>query len=151
LNYTPETHSLFANGILASYQQSLDCPGLNGVRRIEDIVAGHKAGGEFDPRHWYVLVDRNQASENTAPLGVLMLSKLPRGDSAELVYLGLAPEARGKSLGDWMMRRAFTTAASMGVARLSLAVDSINSPALKLYYRFGMARMGSKVAMMRTL
>jgi GNAT superfamily N-acetyltransferase len=151
MNYTPQTHALFANAILASYQQSLDCPALNGVRRIEDIIAGHKAGGEFDPRHWYVLCDRNKPIEETTPIGVLLLSRLPRGDSAELVYLGLAPSARGKSLGDWMMRRAFTTAASMGVARLSLAVDSINAPALKLYYRFGMAKMGSKVAMMRKL
>jgi ribosomal protein S18 acetylase RimI-like enzyme len=49
------------------------------------------------------------------------------------------------------MRRAFTSAAEMGVARLSLAVDASNAPALKLYYRFGMARLGSKVAMMRKL
>ncbi len=49
------------------------------------------------------------------------------------------------------MRLAFKTAASMNVPRLSLAVDSLNSPALKLYYRFGMARVGTKVAMMRRL
>ena len=152
-NYSPETHALFAQAILASYRQSLDCPALNGVRNIEDIVAGHKAGGDFDPRNWYrsVRTGINRTGTAESPLGVLLLSKLPRGESAELVYLGLAPHVRGRGLGDWMMRQAFTTAASMGVARLSLAVDSINAPALKLYYRFGMAKMGSKVAMMRKL
>ena len=109
LPYSPHTHSLFAGGILASYQQSLDCPALNGVRQIEDIIAGHKAGGDFDPRHWYVLCTSTPDNNAEIPIGVLLLCRLPRGDSAELVYLGLAPAARGKGLGDWMMRRAFTT------------------------------------------
>jgi ribosomal protein S18 acetylase RimI-like enzyme len=151
LNYAPETHALFAQAIGASYEKSLDCPGLNGVRNIEDIIAGHKVSGEFDPRHWYVLCQRGAQGKEEVPLGVLLINRLPRGESAELVYLGLAPAARGRGFGEWMMRRAFTTAASMGVARLSLAVDSLNAPALKLYYRFGMSRIGSKVAMMRRL
>jgi GNAT superfamily N-acetyltransferase len=148
-NYSQQSHPLFATAIAASYQDSLDCPALNGVRRIEDIIAGHKAGGEFDPSNWFVICQQDPINGGNEPIGVLLLSRLPKGDSAELVYLGLSPAARGRGLGDWMMRRAFTTAAAMGVARLSLAVDSINAPALKLYYRFGMARMGSKVAMMR--
>jgi GNAT superfamily N-acetyltransferase len=150
-HYSPQTHHLFASAILASYRNSLDCPGLNGVRSMEDIIAGHKSSGDFNPEHWYVLCSRDEASGQEIAHGVLLLTRLPRGDAAELVYLGLAPQARGRGLGEWMMRQAFTTAASMGVGRLSLAVDSTNSPALKLYYRFGMARMGSKVAMMRKL
>jgi GNAT superfamily N-acetyltransferase len=150
-HYSPQTHPLFAAAILASYRNSLDCPGLNGMRSMEDIIAGHKSSGDFNPEHWYVLRSRDEASGQEIAHGVLLLTRLPRGDAAELVYLGLAPEARGRGLGEWMMRQAFTTAASMGVGRLSLAVDSTNSPALKLYYRFGMARMGSKVAMMRKL
>ena len=37
------------------------------------------------------------------------------------------------------------------MARLSLAVDSNNAPALKLYYRHGLQRVASKLAMMRVL
>ena len=150
-HYSPQTHRLFADAIVASYRQSMDCPGLNGVRSLDDIIAGHKSSGDFDPEHWSVLCTRDAISGQEIANGVLLLTRLPRGDAAELVYLGLAPEARGHGLGEWMMRQAFTTAAAMGVGRLSLAVDSTNSPALKLYYRFGMARMGSKVAMMRKL
>jgi mycothiol synthase len=157
LSYSPQTHALFASAIIASYQNSLDCPGLNGVRNIEDIIAGHKSSGDFDPEHWFVLLQRTpstssgQAGGDERACGVLLLSRLPRGDTVELVYLGLAPEARGRGLAEWMMRRAFTSVAAMGVGRLSLAVDSSNAPALKLYYRFGMSRIGSKVAMMRKL
>jgi GNAT superfamily N-acetyltransferase len=154
-SYGPKTHQLFADAILASYQQSLDCPGLTGVREIEDIIAGHKASGEFDPAYWTVLCRTRSANAQgrgaEEALGVLLLSRLPRGDTVELVYIGLSPEARGLQLGEWLMRHALHSALSMGVLRLSLAVDSINRPALKLYYRFGLSRMGSKIALMRRL
>jgi ribosomal protein S18 acetylase RimI-like enzyme len=72
-------------------------------------------------------------------------------DTLELVYLGLTPAARGRGLGDLMMRRALALAAADGAGRLSLAVDSDNVPALKLYYRHGMQRVGAKLALMRRL
>jgi len=143
--YSAATHDAFARAILASYQNSLDCPGLNGVRDIEDIIAGHKATGEFDPKLWFLLTQGDQ------PHGVLLLSRLPRVDTAELVYVGLAPEARGKGLGNVIMQHALDTLAREGLSRLSLAVDSTNTPALHLYYRHGMQRLGSRVAMLRIL
>lgn len=149
--YSPQTHGLFARAIAASYRDSLDCPLLNGVRQIDDIIAGHKASGDFDPRHWFVIC-RDRGSESLdEPLGVLLLARLPRGDTVELVYIGLAPEARGQKIAAWLMRLALHTTWQIGIARLTLAVDSINAPALKLYYRFGLSRVGSKVAMMRNL
>jgi ribosomal protein S18 acetylase RimI-like enzyme len=36
-------------------------------------------------------------------------------------------------------------------SELSLAVDSRNTPALRLYYRHGFRRVGSRVAMVRDL
>lgn len=151
VNYSEKTHPIFAAAILDSYRDSLDCPRLNGIRDIEDIIAGHKASGEFDPNHWYALLEMDPSGQTRTPRGVLLLSRLARGQAAELVYLGISPEARGRGLGDWLMRRALSATAEMGIGRLSLAVDSINAPALKLYYRFGMSRLASKVAMMRKL
>jgi ribosomal protein S18 acetylase RimI-like enzyme len=145
VGYSPETHALFGRAILATYERSLDCPGLNGLRGIEDVLAGHKASGEFDPRLWGALC------EGERPLGVLLLARAAPGETMELVYLGLAPAARGRGLGDVMMRQALATAAAAGAQRLSLAVDSENAPALKLYYRHGMQRVGAKLAMMRRL
>ena len=143
--YGPETHALFGRTITETYRQSLDCPRLNGLRDIEDVLAGHKASGEFDPRLWGLLC------EGDVPLGALLLARAAPAGALELVYLGLTPEARGRGLGDVLMRRALAAAAAEGGARLSLAVDSDNAPALKLYYRHGMQRVGAKAALMRRL
>jgi mycothiol synthase len=154
VGYFPATHSLFATAITESYQDSLDCPGLNGLRDIEDVIAGHKASGEFDPGLWFLLNETVSGANGTArtvPRAVLVLSRLPRTDAVELVYLGLTPEARGRGLGAMVLRHALGTVARIERARLTLAVDSANVPALKLYYRQGMQQVASKVAMMRDL
>jgi ribosomal protein S18 acetylase RimI-like enzyme len=144
-NYSPQTHAAFGRAILDSYQNSLDCPALNGRRDIEDIIAGHKASGTFDPDLWFLL------REGERSLGVLLLSESARSDAVELVYLGLSPAARGNKLGDMMMRQTFAVVANRKLPRLCLAVDSLNTPALKLYYRHGMTRIASKIAMLRDL
>lgn len=143
--YCGASHALFAQTIASSYQNSLDCPALNGRRDIEDVIAGHKAAGEFDPNLWIALL------EHDVPRAVLLLSRAPHGDALELVYLGLVPEARGRGLGDVMMRQAMAMAARRGRTSLSLAVDSKNAPALKLYYRHGLRQVGAKIAMVREL
>jgi len=141
--YSSRTHALFERAIMESYQQSLDCPLLNGMRDIGDVIAGHQSSGEFNPRFWFVL------SERDMPRGIALLNRVPRTDTAELVYFGLVPAARRRGLGDLMMRQALWAAREMNLSRLTLAVDSNNAPALRLYYRHGMQRIGSKVAMMK--
>ncbi|WP_428940093.1 GNAT family N-acetyltransferase [Fontivita pretiosa] len=145
LNYCPARHGLFVSAIIGSYQQSLDCPGLNGRREIEDVLAGHRATGQFDPSLWYVLTERSQ------PRGVLILSPTPYSDSLELVYLGLTPEARGRGLGAMLLGLALWQVHRTGKRELSLAVDSRNVPALKLYYRHGLKRIASRTALVRDL
>jgi len=142
--YSPQSHDLFARTIERTYQLSLDCPALNGMRSMEDIVAGHKAVGEFDPSLWFLLC------RGESPLGVLILSPVQHRDSLELVYLGLVPEARGRGLGDRMMRHA-AYLAGRSRCRLTLAVDASNRPALRLYWRHGMQSIVRRVAMLRDL
>jgi len=143
--YHAATHGLFARGTLATYQGSLDCPALTGLRDIEDVILGHKATGEFDPQLWRALCQEDQ------PLGILLLSRIPAADALELVYLGLASPARGRGLGDVLMQEAMHLVVAQGRRRLTLAVDAINVPALKLYYRFGLQRLTSKAALIRDL
>jgi ribosomal protein S18 acetylase RimI-like enzyme len=143
--YSPEAHEAFGRAILESYKDSLDCPALNGLRDIDDVIAGHQASGTFAPEAWYLL------RAGAAPLGVLLLCESHRSDAVELVYLGLSPAARGRRLGELMMRQAVATVTSRGLSRLYLAVDARNTPALKLYYRHGMQRASTKVAMLRDL
>ena len=143
--YSDEAHGAFAAAIAASYEDSLDCPPLNGVRSVEDIIAGHKSAGEFDPNDWFVVTHGDQA------VAVLLLSRTIHGEGMELVYLGLSPQVRGFGIGDFLMRLAFARVLERKLGRLTLAVDSQNAPALRLYHRHGMQRVASKVAMMREL
>jgi len=135
--YSDRMHALFARTIQATYQHSLDCPALNGMRDMEDVLLGHKASGEFDPEMWFVLTRWGE------PLGVLLLAVSGRNDIVELT-----PEARGRNLGEVLMRQALAVAARQKRPRLTLAVDAKNIPAQKLYFRHGMSRLATKHAMM---
>lgn len=145
LTYTPSLHSQFSAAILESYRDSLDCPSLNGLRDIEDVIAGHKAAGVHDPSLWFLL------NENGHSRGVLLLSPAPQSETMELVYLGLSPQARGRGLADLVMRHALAVTTQRRIERFSLAVDSRNAPAIKLYHRSGLQRICSKLALMRDL
>lgn len=145
VTYSADNHAVFGQVILETYKNSLDCPALNGRRDIEDIIAGHQASGIFDPGLWFLL------REGATTLGVLLLSKSLRSDSIELVYLGLTPAARRRKLGELMMRQAFAVTVAHEQPKLCLAVDAQNTPALKLYYRHGMHRIASKLALLRDL
>lgn len=145
LTYSEQTHELFSKAIEQSYQQSLDCPGLAGLRKMEDVLAGHKAAGEFDPQLWFVLV------KGGVPLGVALLNALPVNQTLELVYLGVIAAARRQGIGQILLRHALATTARSAHPRLNFAVDSGNRPALSLYYRHGLQRVGAKMAMLRDL
>ncbi len=144
-NYNSQNHPDFATAILASYENSLDCPAMNGVRTIEDIIAGHKAAGEFDPANW-LLVRKNEA-----PAGVLLLARVPGSDALDLVYIGLAAGARGCGVGGELMKVALSRAADLSCKRLTTAVDLRNRPAMQMYFRAGMQRVGSRLALVRVI
>jgi ribosomal protein S18 acetylase RimI-like enzyme len=144
--YSAETHDRFARTILDTYEESLDCPALNGVRNIEDIISGHKGSGEFRPDLWLLAND-----PTGKPLGVLLLSPIGTSNAIELVYLGVCPAARGRRIGHALVRESMAIARSLRMTRLTLAVDSQNVPALRLYYGHGMQNLCSKVALMRDL
>lgn len=143
--YRDDLEETFRQTILRTYDGSMDCPGLNGLRSMEDVMAGHRAAGEFDPRLWTLMV------EDDRPLGVSLLAPQRHVDAMELVYFGLVPEARGCGLGDVAMRHVLHQAQRSGLSRLSLAVDAINEPAIRLYSRNGLTYIGSKHAMLRDL
>ena len=60
--------------------------------------------------------------------------------------------ARGRGIGNLLVRHALAAVCNqMRLAKITLAVDSRNIPALKLYYRHGMQQIGTKTAMLRDL
>lgn len=148
VEYSAATHEIFARAILASYEQTLDCPALSGLRHIEDVIAGHKAvggPGRFDPSLWHVVLAGDE------PVGCLLLGEISARRSMEIVYIGLAPQARRRGLGRALIQHTLAEAQQRRCALATLAVDELNLPAMKLYRRFGYMAVQRRLAMIRKL
>ena len=107
-------------------------PELEGVRSLDDVIAGHRAAGRFEPSRW--LVGRLPGEPEAA--AVVLLSEIPDRDAWEVAYLGLTPAARGRGLGRYALEHARRMAAPHA-HRLELAVDRRNAPAVRLYRTSG--------------
>lgn len=129
--YDADNHDLFHATLLRTYEGTLDCPELNGVRTVEEIVEGHKAQGEFDPARWWL------AREAGRPVGVVIVTRIPEWNAWDLSYLGVVPEARRMRLGLALTARVLREARAAGVGRVTLAVDARNRPAWDLYVKLG--------------
>jgi len=140
VTFAEDRAELFIQAIQCSYVQSLDCPELTGLRPMSDVLAGHRAAGPFDPSLWSVaLVDAQ-------PVAVLLLSRLARQETVEIVYMGVAQVARGTGVANALMHRAVEAAGAVGAKSLALAVDQRNTPARKLYARFGFTPFAARDA-----
>jgi len=129
----------------ATYEDTLDCPGLRGLRRTTDILAGHRAAGEYDPALWTLLRIAGR------PAGVLLLNRSPANNTIELVYIGLAKVARGRGLGTQLLRHGIQLIAGRTERAVTLAVDETNEPAIRMYRREGFRRVLRRTALIRPL
>ena len=129
-----------AEVILASYRQSMDCPALGGVRQIGDVIAGHKASGVYRAESWWI------ATWSGAPAGCLLLNDNPLSGAADVVYLGVAPEFRGRGLGRAMLLHAAKDIRRRGYGNMTLAVDAANPYALAIYQSVGFKPLFSRDA-----
>lgn len=130
VQYTADRTALFEEAIELTYAQSLDCPELTGLRSTADVLAGHRATGEFDPSTWWVAVRRD------APVGIMLLSGIPGRRALEIVYMGVAQASRGTGVADALVHRAVRVGGTMNANTLTLAVDQRNTPARRMYARW---------------
>jgi GNAT superfamily N-acetyltransferase len=129
-----------------TYVDTLDCPELCGMRTTPDILASHRATGEFDPSLWWVFLVRGEAH------GCLLLTRCPEQRSLELVYLGLSPLLRGKGLSGAALWMGIQAARADCVGwNVACAVDQRNAPALKVYGRLGFRTFSERTAMVRVV
>ena len=128
----------------ASYRETRDCPGLAGLRRTSDVLDGHFGTGSR-ARFW-LLARRGGAAE-----GVCLINTSPDGNSAELVYLGLAPSARGHGIGRALLSAGMRACSLARIGSISLAVDAANEPAKSLYASLGFRRTTTRAALIRPL
>lgn len=111
-----------------TYVDSTDCPLLRGLRRMEDVVAGHKSSGRFRPQSWWI-----PARAGEAVGCVLVNDSADDADAGEIVYLGVRPRFRRRGFARAMLRHALADAFGRGRSRVNLAVDVANAPAVQLY------------------
>jgi ribosomal protein S18 acetylase RimI-like enzyme len=137
--------NLFHQTLLRTYESTQDCPEVNGVREIEEIIAGHKSQGRHNPEYWWLASDHGQ------PIGVLLLSEMPELKSWELLYLGVSAKARGHGFGRELARKALWEARAMEAPQLTLSVDVRNQPARNLYKNLGFEAYDSREVFLKIL
>jgi ribosomal protein S18 acetylase RimI-like enzyme len=142
LPYADVDPAVFAETLIASYEGSLDCPELDGVRTAEEVIDGYRGPAGPSPA-WFLSADDDD------PTGVLLLAPGDAADELELAYLGVVPAARGRKLGSALARAAVRIAADRGAARLTTGVDERNHPAIRMYDGEGFALTGRSVAYLR--
>jgi ribosomal protein S18 acetylase RimI-like enzyme len=137
-SYENTRREVFHRTLLLTYQESLDCPEVNGVRSIEEIIAGHKAQGKLGARRWWL------ALHEAEPAGVLLLSEMPESGSWDISYLGVVPQLRRRGLGRELTTKALIEARTFRASEATLSVDARNLHAWKLYRNLGFEPYGQR-------
>ncbi len=135
------TEEELSSVIEATYEQSFDCPPLRGLRPLSDVIEGHKASGVFSPRSWWI------AGVEHRPAGCILVndSTVSPGEM-DLVYMGVAREFRGRGIGRAMVRRAARWARRRKRRALTVAVDTENTYAKRIYDQSGFRETFRRVA-----
>ena len=130
-SYTTSQRERLLRLIEQTYEGTLDCTALDGVRDLDDVVNGYEATGAFRPENWQFV---RHGGED---VGVLLLADHPQARHWELMYMGLIPAVRGRGWGRQIARYAQWLARGARVERILVAVDAANSPAADVYRATG--------------
>ena len=137
--YEQITEAQLAEVVLATYERSLDCPRLRGLRTGEQVLAGHRATGVFCPAGWCIAY----APDGT-PAGCLLVNDVADERASNVVYLGVVPACRGQGLAAAMLRRAESVARARDKLAITLAVDTRNTYAHSVYLRAGFVQVAER-------
>ena len=129
--------------VAQTYVETLDCPGLDGVRPLDQVLEGYRSQGRHRPEHWYLVQAESQ------DVGALILAEHPGLGNWELIYFGLAAPVRGRGWGEAVVRFAIDVATRQGAERLVCAVDAANGPALNVYHRLGFINWAERIVYAR--
>jgi ribosomal protein S18 acetylase RimI-like enzyme len=127
--YNPADPDEFHRTLLRTYEGTLDCPEINGVRTIEEIIAGHQAQGRFDPGRWWL------ARDGSSPVGVVLVNDPGDPFTWEIAYIGIVPEARRRGHARELLLHVLIEARAAELREVTLSVDTRNRPARALYSR----------------
>jgi ribosomal protein S18 acetylase RimI-like enzyme len=127
VSYSDDLREELLELLAKSYEGSLDCPELNGIRSMDDIFESHRGENPFDPERWKLVRSKGEW------IGCILLSAVEKDRLIEISYVALVPSVRGKGFGRILTREAIRYAANHKYQSVVLAVDSRNSPALGMY------------------
>jgi len=129
LDYIPASAQpdRFADTLQRTYEGTLDCPEINDIRTMAEVLEGHRSQGTYDPRLWWLVEHRGQA------IGVLIAARTPETGEWDVAYVGIVPEARRRGFGREIMLQVLFEARAAEVPGVTLAVDGRNEPARALY------------------
>ena len=128
----------FEQLVINTYEGSLDCPEIDGLRQIQDVLTGYHATSGHSTEHWYLA---QQAGET---IGVTILAHHTANHQLELIYFGLLPPFRQRGLGKEILRHILHLANHLGCHSILTGVDQRNTPAMALYHQFGFVPSDSK-------
>jgi GNAT superfamily N-acetyltransferase len=140
VSYSADTHPLFADVIAGTYENTLDCPELSGLRPIEDVLASHRGSGRHEPELW------GMARINNEPAGCMLLTWLTHAPCLDVVYMGVLPAFRGRGVGKLLLRWALQQCRAHRARRLTLVVDDRNTPAKRVYDEMHLRAVGRRDA-----
>ncbi len=129
--FSPQHEKRWLELIDRTYAGTLDCPLIDGLRKTADVVAGYRSVGEFRPGLWQMAVHEG------TDVGCLLVNLHPDVGHAEIVYVAVVPEVRGRGWGLTLTKHAQWLARETNSQRLVLAVDAANEPAIRLYSQTG--------------
>ncbi len=137
------------------YRGSMDCPCVQEMRSMDDVLASYRATGKYDSSNWLFVCNAE------SDFGCLLLAVHPAAEGAasenplsqlhwELLYMGVVPKARGRGFGIEITRHAQWMAGCGGAERLVLAVDAANEPAIRVYSAAGFETWDRRSVFLRT-
>lgn len=129
--YSADKHERLCVLVEETYESTLDCPGLDGIRAASDVLEGYSASPGTCPSRWFLVRHEDR------DVGCLLLADYEEHGNCELTYMGLTPSSRGRGWGLQVTRHAQWIARTLGRERIVLAVDSANQPARDMYAAAG--------------
>lgn len=128
-----------------TYEGTLDCPELCPLRDPRDVLASHRATGDWTPDLWWVVRSHGVGQ------GVMLFNPSPEQGSIELTYFGISPVLRGRGIGQRLLQHGLAQLSERRERSVACAVDERNTPARRLYERLGFRAFDERIALIRPL
>ena len=128
-----------------TYADSLDCPLLDGMREMDDVIDGYRQTGTHRPQWWLI------AHQGEDLIGCLLVTDHEGQSHCELVYMGVIPEHRGKGFGGQLTEYALFLANQAAKGVMVLGVDANNTPAIAAYQQLGFGHFDERMVWVRAV